>query len=92
MAKVIFKNESITIDADINTTLLNCIKRAKLQIETPCSGMGICGKCKVIAVGDLYPPTDEEKKFIDESKNERLACLAKIKGNVEVELIKSQKN
>lgn len=53
--------------------------------------MGFCGKCKVIAKGQLSDLTDDEKKIVDESKHERLSCMARIFGDVEVQLIESEK-
>ena len=46
--------------------------------EKPCGGHGKCGKCKVIARGDLSEITDAEKQLLttDELANHvRLACL-----------------
>lgn len=91
MVKVVFKNENIEVQVDKGTKLTDCIRKAGLHIETPCSGIGMCGKCKVKVVGELYPPTAEEKKFTHEKDNIRLACLARVKGDVEVELLNSKK-
>lgn len=92
MPKVNFVKENICIEVEKNTILLDAIRKAKLNIETPCNGMGFCGKCKVIAKGQLSEPTDREKKIIDEEKYERLSCMAAILGDVEVELIEKQKS
>ncbi|WP_035294780.1 ASKHA domain-containing protein [Clostridium sp. KNHs214] len=91
MVKVVFKNENIEVQVEEGTKLTDCIRKANLHIETPCSGIGMCGKCKVKVVGELYPPTLEEKKFTHEKDNIRLACLARVKGDVEVELLNSKK-
>lgn len=88
MAKINFKDKNLVMEVEENTTLLQCIRKAGLRIETPCNAIGLCGKCKVIAKGELSLISEEEKKFINEEKNERLACIAKVKGNVEIELIK----
>ena len=34
-----------------------------LQSEQPCGGHGRCGKCKVIATGELSPISESEKIF-----------------------------
>lgn len=91
MPRVSFKKKGITLDVIENTLLLDCIRNAGLNIETPCNGIGLCGKCKVIAKGELSLPSEEEKKFIDCSKNERLACLTRVLGDVEVKLIETKK-
>ncbi|MBZ2174709.1 ASKHA domain-containing protein [Schnuerera sp. xch1] len=91
MPKVNFVKENICIEVGKNTILLDAIRKTKLSIETPCNGMGFCGKCKIIAKGQLSEPNDREKKIIDEEKCERLSCMAEILGDVEVELIEKQK-
>lgn len=90
MAKVFFKEDQISIEVDDGTKLVEAVRSAGLSIETPCNGMGTCGKCKVKAVGELSPITDKEKGFIRESLNERLACATMVLGDVEVELISKE--
>ncbi len=86
MAKITFKGYEIEIDAKDGEKLSDCIRRAGLKIETPCNGIGTCGKCRVIARGDMYPPNDAEKNIIAGQEGVRLSCQAKVKGDVEVEL------
>lgn len=74
-----------------HSTILQGIRQSDIKFETPCNGIGLCGKCKVIARGNLEPPSEEEKKFIDINRDERLACMAKIIGNVDVEFIRKHK-
>ena len=90
MAVVNFVKENISIEVKENTTLLEAIRKAGLIIETPCNGMGFCGKCKVIANGDLSEPLNGEEEIINIDKQERLSCVTKVKGYVEVELVKDQ--
>lgn len=87
-----FVKENINIEVEENILLLDAIRKAGLNIETPCNGMGFCGKCKVIARGKLSDLGDGEKKIIDEGKEERLSCMTKILGDVEVELIGNEKS
>ena len=91
MPKINFINENISIEVEENTVLLDAIRKANLTIETPCNGMGFCGKCKVIARGNLSEPLDKEKKIINEKRHERLSCMAMVLGDVEVELIEKNK-
>ena len=65
MPKVSFAKENICIEVEKNTILLDAIRKANLNIETPCNGMGFCGKCKIIAKGQLSEPTDREEKIIN---------------------------
>ncbi|MHB1394148.1 MAG: ASKHA domain-containing protein [Clostridia bacterium] len=89
MACISFKNRDITIEAEVGARLTDCIRKAGLHIETPCNCIASCGKCRVRAVGELYPPTEEEKRFINADDNIRLACMARVNGDVEIELLAS---
>ena len=86
MAFVTFKDKDITISVEDSVSVMECIRVAGLNIETPCNGKGKCGKCKVIAKGDLYEKTKEEERYTTETF-ERLACMARVKGDVEIQLI-----
>ncbi|MDR1773328.1 MAG: ASKHA domain-containing protein [Clostridioides sp.] len=74
--------------------LLDSLREYKIEMESPCGGNGICGKCKVkIISGDINSITDEERRFLsNEELNDgvRLSCLVFPKGDVEVELIQNQ--
>jgi len=80
-----FTEEDISIEVSEGERLSECIRAAGLAFETPCNGLGLCGKCRVKAWGDLYPPGDLESGFIN-APNVRLACLARAKGDVWIEL------
>jgi len=47
----------------------------------PCGGKGICGKCRVIATGELSPTTAQEQAL-----GSRLACQTRLIGNAIVTL------
>lgn len=87
MAQIRFKNTEIVIEAEVGAKLSDYIRMAGLHIETPCNCIGKCGKCRVKATGELYPPTEEEKKLINNEPGIRLSCLARVKGDVEIELL-----
>lgn len=80
-----FTTENITIEINEGDRLSDCIRAAGLTLETPCNGLGLCGKCRVKTWGDLFPPEDLEIGFINAPKV-RLACLARAKGDVWIEL------
>jgi len=44
---IFFANEQISIEAKSGETVSEAAVRAGVLIETPCGGMGTCGKCKV---------------------------------------------
>lgn len=55
--------------------------------EKPCGGHGKCGKCKVIAKGEISVPTDDELKHLtaDElARGVRLACMTHVLGDCEI--------
>ncbi len=91
MAIVNFIKENIKIKVEEDTTLLDAIRKTNLNIETPCNGMGFCGKCKVIVKGKLSDPVNGEEKIVDINKHERLSCMTKILGDVEVNIIDGEK-
>ncbi|HBW34335.1 ASKHA domain-containing protein [Desulfosporosinus sp. BICA1-9] len=85
MVKVQFTKEDISIEVAEGDRLSECIRAAGLDLETPCNGLGLCGKCRVKAWGDLYPAEDLESVFIN-APDIRLACLARVKRDVWIEL------
>lgn len=87
MVIVKFKNHEISVEVEEGIRLSDCIRKAGLSVETPCNCLGLCGKCKVKATGELSPLTEEERKFIGNEENIRLACIARVEGPVEVELL-----
>jgi uncharacterized 2Fe-2S/4Fe-4S cluster protein (DUF4445 family) len=90
MTQVHFINENICIEVEEGERLADCIRKAGLALETPCNCIGICGKCRVRAWGDLSPPSAEEQRLLMGQDGIRLACLAEVRGNVEIELLHSQ--
>ena len=59
------------------------LRRCEIFLDSPCSGNGKCGKCRVIAAGDISTPSDEEKAHLtvaELASGIRLACLARITG------------
>jgi uncharacterized 2Fe-2S/4Fe-4S cluster protein (DUF4445 family) len=87
MVIVKFKNYGVSVEVEEGIRLSDCIRKAGLSIETPCNCLGLCGKCKVKVTGELSPLIEEERKFIGDEENIRLACIARVEGPVEVELI-----
>ncbi|HOV26508.1 MAG TPA: 2Fe-2S iron-sulfur cluster binding domain-containing protein [Pseudobacteroides sp.] len=72
-------------------TILDVAKDLDLKVKASCGGKGKCGKCIVRVIeGDVSELTKAEKKFFDDDEIEkglRLACEAKITGDVKIELI-----
>ncbi len=80
----VIRNGKRTV-ADRGLTLSEIIKG-----EKPCGGHGKCGKCKVIARGNISPPSEAERNLLsaDElASGVRLACLTYALGDCEVEAL-----
>lgn len=59
--------------------------------EKPCGGHGKCGKCKVIAKGDLSDPCETELRLLSKEERDRgirLACLTYVRGDCQIESIR----
>lgn len=87
MPKVFFNDDKLAMEAELGETLLSCIRRGGLKAESTCGGRGVCGKCCVSAHGELSPPDEVERNLLDGKPPEvRLACRAKVAGDVSVSL------
>ena len=76
MVKITYKNKSIEIKVEQNTSILDMIRKSGFYIETPCNGNGSCGKCKV-----------KVKEHPSCSYEEKLACTTKATTDIEIELL-----
>ncbi len=72
-------------------TILDVANDLNLKIKASCDGKGKCGKCIVRVIeGDVSELTKAEKKLLSDDEIEkglRLACEAKITGDVKIEII-----
>ena len=90
MAKVLFLPLGKSRDIKPGSTILAAANQCKVPIGQSCSGEGICGWCKVRIVAgaeQIAPPGELERRLIEEkefARDERAACLAKIKGDVTI--------
>ncbi|MGI6165437.1 MAG: ASKHA domain-containing protein [Limnochordia bacterium] len=82
------------VQGSVGSTILALARQGGVQIEATCAGKGRCGQCKVRVLGQLAPVTPTEEKVLtkgDLENNIRLACQAKINGEVSVWVIKTPK-
>lgn len=83
MAQVEIKNDGKTVEIPDGSALVEL--DGKCSILFACKA-GACGSCKVKVLEgaeNLEPPSEDEKNGLatfDAAPNERLLCLAKIKG------------
>lgn len=68
-------------------TLAELLFEAGDPIDLPCAGNGTCGKCRVLASGELSEPDAEELLLLGDyaAKGYRLACRTKALGRVEID-------
>jgi uncharacterized 2Fe-2S/4Fe-4S cluster protein (DUF4445 family) len=87
LVKVTFQPDGIEIYAPVGETIAKAALAAGCSVETPCGGMGTCGKCRVQVTGLVSEPDASETRFLGTSElagGTRLACRAKIQGEMTV--------
>ena len=91
MPKVTFLAKNKKIEAKQGETILQVATKARVFISQRCGGKASCALCKVMIKNHnddpLFPPEEKELRLIsNEQLNQgiRLACQARIKGNVEI--------
>jgi len=81
MLKITFLPDKKNIEVNQGTTALEALERAGINIDTPCGGKGICGKCKILINTGITTATPIEEELLSEEeikKGFRLACQAKL--------------
>lgn len=81
------------IETKSTSSILDILKENNIYIDAPCNGNGKCGKCKVIATGNINDITEVEKSILSQSEifsSYRLACLTFPVGDCEIELISNK--
>lgn len=90
MSLVTVAGQGKTVHCPPDKNLLEALQAESVYVDNPCSGMGTCGKCKVVVRGGvLRPPGEHEKRLLSPEEldaNVRLACLAVPDGDVEIEV------
>ncbi len=91
-----FVNQNKSIEVAQKVTILEAARRAKVLVESPCNGIGTCGKCKVnIGAGNLEKVVyhDSLHKVSDEEleKGYILACQAEVLEDINVEIESTEK-
>jgi len=70
MIKIAFLPDKKDIKVNKGTTILEALEKAEMNINTPCGGKGICGKCKVLVKKgiNVAAPIEEELLLEDYQK------------------------
>jgi len=81
MIKIIFLPDKKNIKVNEGTTILEALESIGIDINTPCGGKGICGKCKILINKGITAATPIEEEVLSEEeikKGFRLACQTKL--------------
>ena len=80
MVKITFLPDKKNIEVNEGTTILEALEKVGININTPCGGKGVCGKCKVLVVEGITTASIE-KELLSEGEIEkgfRFACQTKV--------------
>ncbi|MGN0405551.1 MAG: ASKHA domain-containing protein [Bariatricus sp.] len=95
MAEVKIMQTGQILSCDEGTSLMQCLVDAGVFIDNPCSGKGICGKCRIrVLSGNVSELTDTEKSILrpeEIRQGIRLACLTEVYDKAEVELLQKER-
>jgi uncharacterized 2Fe-2S/4Fe-4S cluster protein (DUF4445 family) len=83
---VVFKipnSADVKISADAGDNILELAQKAGVKIDAPCSGNGVCGKCRLRLIAGAVEHPDNSRHLTGEEYAEgwRLACQSKVMGN-----------
>lgn len=89
----------IDIDGKILKAKKECLLSEVLSLHTetemPCGGHGKCGKCRVLASGNISEPSENERALLGEEAincGVRLACLTRATGDCAIITSKSSES
>ncbi len=79
--------EPVVISANAGERLLDVARKANVAIDAPCSGNGVCGKCRVRLVsGYVESPKSRQISPEEYEAGWRLACVATVAGDAAIEV------
>lgn len=89
MPNVTFYPEKRLVEVPIGTTLLAAARQAGIVLESPCNGIGTCGKCRIklpFGIGGVTVSDSHRLSPADEAEGWVLACQASVEDDVQVQL------
>ncbi|MDR3315154.1 MAG: ASKHA domain-containing protein [Coriobacteriales bacterium] len=90
MPEITFIPDGLNSTIPVGATLLEAARSAGIVIESPCDGVGTCGKCKVrvLAGAETLETSDDRHKLSEEERAEGfvLACSSTVFGDMTVEV------
>lgn len=85
--RIRFEPQGVEVEVPEGRVLMAAARQAGVHIEAPCGGQGWCGRCRVVATGELSAHTPDELRLLrpdDLADSVRLACRARALGDVVV--------
>jgi len=85
LIRVRFEPDGTEALVPAGTLLSRAAAAAGMAVETPCGGMGTCGKCRVVVTGALAEPDPAERRLLTDSEiaeGIRLACRTRVIGQI----------
>ena len=70
-------------------TIWEAFQGTNVELGGECGGLGTCGKCKIKVLSVIDPPTEEEKRLVDEGELEqgvRLACRTEVNRDLAISI------
>jgi ferredoxin len=84
---ITFLPDGATLEVPRGTRLLGAVLRANRPIGYSCRGLGVCVACRLRVEGEMAPPDERERRLlarVAEPGPWRIACLARVEGDVTV--------
>ncbi|MDD5348975.1 MAG: ASKHA domain-containing protein [Chthoniobacteraceae bacterium] len=89
MNKVTLPSLGVTLEVEPGASLLETLRHAGVDLESPCDGSGTCGKCRVkLAAHERAHVRESAHDLLSDAEREEgfvLACQASICGDLEIE-------
>lgn len=83
-------NQNRIIPCPTGSNLMQVLRDSNVFLESPCSGLGTCGKCRVqIISGTLADPSPDEKRHLsadDLARGIRLSCMVQVMNDMSIKL------
>ena len=83
LVEIEFQPDNITVNVPSGTPIAKAATIAGCSVETPCGGLGVCGKCRIRVLSGAGSPDKDELRLLtaDEiNSGVRLACKTRASG------------
>lgn len=93
MPKVVFLDQGLRGEIPAGTTVLEAARRLGARLSSVCGGVGSCSTCRVEGVvhPESLSPVEELETAYDLPPGVRLACQARVLGDVGLRTVKIPK-